>query len=294
MKVFLPTRSAFRKWLPARRRDSHKGDFGHALIVAGSRGMRGAGRLAVLGALRSGAGWVTWAAPEGERGAGARGPWEAMTLPLPESKGAVAARAVRTVLSYARDRRVTALGLGPGLSVTKETTRFVLDAIAKAPLPLVIDADALNALASRGPVPHRAPWVMTPHAGEAARLLKTSTAAVQRDRSGAAGGLAGKFGAVVVLKGAGTLVTDGRVLFKNASGNPGMASGGMGDVLTGMIAALIGQVKASSPEEACFRAAVLGVRLHGRAGDRAAEELGPAGLLATDLALRIPAARKDL
>jgi NAD(P)H-hydrate epimerase len=161
--------------------------------------------------------------------------------------------------------------------------------------PVVADADALNALAAaKRPSRRKAPWVITPHPGEAARLLKVSTAVVQKDRRAAVRALAAKFGAVAVLKGAKTLVDDGRSMVENKTGNPGMATGGMGDVLTGLIAALIGQVRGATAAERCFRAAALAVRLHGRAGDLAARDLGPVGITASDLLTRLPRAFQEL
>lgn len=283
-----------RRWLPARLKDGHKGDFGHVMVAAGSRGMMGAARLCALGALRGGAGLVTAAAPAEERFFLARGPWEAMTLPLPSRGGAFSAGALRPFLAHARARSASAVVAGPGLSQAPGAGRFLAGLWKSLALPLVADADALNLLAA-GRFPHRAgPLVLTPHPGEAARLLKTSTAKVQSDRPAAARALAERFNAVVVLKGAGTLVTDGRALYRNPTGHPGMATGGMGDVLAGLIGALIAQVRSANPLEACLRAASVGVWVHGRAGERAARELGPVGIVASDAALRLPAALKEI
>jgi hydroxyethylthiazole kinase-like uncharacterized protein yjeF len=280
----------FRGWLPRRRRDAHKGDAGHVLLAAGSRGMMGAARLCAWGALRGGVGLVTLALPGSERGGP---PWEALTLPLPSAKGAFSAGAAKPFLKFASARAVGAVVAGPGFSRAPGAATFFLRAWRSFPGPLVADADALNALAGR-PSRRKGPAVLTPHPGEAARLLRTSVARVQADRPAAARALAEKFGAVAVLKGAGTVVTDGRFFYRNGTGNPGMASGGMGDVLAGLLGALIPQVSADSPEERCLRAAVLAVWMHGRAGDLAARDLGPAGLAASDVAARIPRVFKEL
>jgi NAD(P)H-hydrate epimerase len=233
------------------------------------------------------------AVPESEYGTAV--PWEVMTLPLLSTDGVFSARAVQGVLDFVRARRVSAVAVGPGLSTKPGAARFALTLLESLTVPVVADADALNALSSSGLRPRRkAPWILTPHPGEAGRLLRSTSKAVQADRPAAAAALAARFGAVAVLKGARTIVTDGSTIYENSTGNPGMASGGMGDVLTGMIAALVGQVMASTPREACLRAAVLGVYLHGRAGDLALRELGPVGITASDLANRVPAALKEI
>jgi len=280
-------------WVSPRAGASHKGDFGHVLVAAGSRGMMGAARLAALGALRAGAGLVTMAVPDSEYAIAASGPWEAMTFPLPSADGAFFSGAAPQLADFVSKRGVTAVALGPGLSGAAGAAQFALDVLDIVVVPVVADADALNALAASGKVPARkAHWILTPHPGEAARLLGIPAADVQKNRLAAAKELARRLGAVVVLKGQGTVVTDGNKSFVNTTGNPGMASGGMGDVLTGVAAAMIAQV---GPEtDACLRAAAAGAWLHGRAGDLAARERGPVGFLASDLAGFIPAALKEL
>jgi hydroxyethylthiazole kinase-like uncharacterized protein yjeF len=255
--------------------------------------MMGAGRLAVLGALRGGAGLVTWGVPSSEYAvAAAGGPWEAMTLPLPSSAGSIGSSALKTVLNFLAARGVTAVVAGPGFSTHPSTRDFSRRLAAEVGVPLVLDADGLNALS--GGVSRRAPWIITPHPGEAARLLKTTAASVQRERLSAARSLSEIFGAVALLKGAGTLVVRGRTVFKNRPGHPAMATGGMGDVLAGLIGALIPQVRARDAVEACLRAAVLGAWIHGRAGEKAAGELGPQGLTASELAGRMPSVFKEI
>lgn len=257
------TPAAAGAWLPPRRPCAHKGDFGHVLVVGGDHGMAGAARLAGEAALRCGAGLASLATRE-EHAA-------AISAARPElmCHGIADAVSLKPLL-----RRATVLAIGPGLG-QGTWGRQLLGAALASRLPLVLDADALNLLAAE-PL-HRDDWVLTPHPGEAARLLGRATPEIQADRLAAARALQRKYGGVVVLKGAGTLVVDsaGDASLCHA-GNPGMASGGMGDVLTGVIAALLAQGQAG--DEAARR----GVCLHAAAADRAATA-GQRGLLASDL-----------
>lgn len=280
----------FRSWLPPRSSETHKNDFGHVLVIGGSRGMMGAPRLAAVGALRGGAGLVTLGVPESLEPIAAVGPWEAMTLPLSERSAGLSDGAVSTVRSFLKARRVTCVALGPGLSGRKETVGFVRGYLRSVDVPTVLDADGLNALAILGPSPMEAPLILTPHPGEMARLLGTSTESVQKDRRSAVQEAARRYKSVVVLKGHGTVISDGDKIWKNATGNPGMATGGMGDVLGGLIAALYAQIDATDVPERLWRSAVLGVHLHGLAGDLACKETGPVPLLAGDLVARLPTA----
>ncbi len=249
--------------LGTRARDAHKGAFGHVLVIGGNAGMAGAAGLAADAALRCGAGKVSVAVAPGmgARIAGARP--AAMVHE-------VADRAALAPLLA----RATVVAIGPGLG-TDEWARAMLDAAVTCPKPLIVDADALNLMA--GDAIRRADWIITPHPGEAARLLDCAAADVQHDRFGSVRALAVAYGAVAILKGAATLVAsdDGVVQVCNA-GNPGMAAGGMGDVLTGVIAALRAQGL-----DACDAAAA-GVQLHAEAGDIAALD-GERGLLPGDL-----------
>ena len=172
---------------------------------------------------------------------GNRWPWEAMTLPLPDRRGALTPRAAQPARAFLRRRRATSVVLGPGLSMAPSAARFVEKFLAVVDVPVVLDADGLNAVAAGAWPARRPPLVLTPHAGEMARLLGVTTAVVEKDRRGAARAAARRFGAVVVLKGWGTVVTDGKVDFVAGVGNPGLATGGTGDVLAGVIGALIGQ-----------------------------------------------------
>jgi len=264
--------------LPARPSDSNKGSFGRVLIVAGSRGMSGAAVLCASGALRGGAGLVRLAVPEGILTIVAACNPCYTTAPLQQDEhGRLASAALPELLELVRNNSVAALG--PGLGQSAELGDMIAFILEQTETPLVLDADALNVLVGRlGALrKHRGPVVLTPHPGEFARLLGCDIAAVQTQRQEMAAEFAQKHGVSVVLKGRGTVVTDGRRVFVNTTGNPGMASGGTGDVLCGLIAALLGQKLEP------FAAAQLGVHLHGRAGDLAREQLGEASLIATDL-----------
>jgi NAD(P)H-hydrate epimerase len=276
--------------LSQRPHDSHKGRFGHLLILAGSRGMVGAALLAARGALRAGAGLVTVALPESQAPPCLDGLPEAMILPLPEtSRGTPAEGAIEVLLEQIPGKQ--AMVIGPGLSRHKSTARLVREIITHVKLPLVIDADGLNALADNPSIllESTSDIVATPHPGELGRLLGLGAAQIQEQRIEVARNFSKKYGLLVVLKGARTVVASpsGHVSINN-TGNPGMAAGGMGDVLTGAIGSLIAQ--GHSPREA----AVLGVYLHGRAGDIAGTETGPWGYLAAEVADRIPSALASL
>jgi NAD(P)H-hydrate epimerase len=280
------------RFLPRRPREAHKGSLGHLLIVAGSVGKGGAAVLVARGALRSGLGLVTVACPAAVRAEVAVQQAEVMTEPLPdEPGGALAAAAAVPALALARLR--DALAIGPGLGTGPSTGSAVRALLSRRDCPAVLDADGLNVCAGQdGPAAEMRsplPLVLTPHPGEAARLRGTTAAKIQADRLGHARGLAEATGAVVLLKGWRTVVAapDGRAAF-NASGNPGMATAGTGDVLTGVIGALLARGLPA------FDAARLGAFVHGDAGDRAAAEMGEEGLIASDLLARLPAAFRSL
>jgi hydroxyethylthiazole kinase-like uncharacterized protein yjeF len=275
--------------LPARPASAHKGSFGHALLVAGAVGKVGAAVLAARASVASGAGLTTVALPVELHGALAEACPEAMTLPLPSSEGALALAALDALEAAAAERSVVAVG--PGLGRARETEELVRRFVSSCPQPLVLDADGLNAfegrldeLARRG-----APTILTPHPGELARLLGVDAAAIQADRLAAAREAARRADAVVVLKGRGTLVAqpDGECWI-NGTGNPGMASGGSGDVLTGVVAARLAQGDAPT------FAACLSVHLHGRAGDIALERTGGPAVSASDLVAALGAAYAEL
>jgi NAD(P)H-hydrate epimerase len=285
----LPEPEDIRALLPPRPSDAHKGRYGHLLVVAGAVGKTGAAVLACRGALRAGTGLVTCACPASQQPVVAAHLVEAMTDPLPETGAqSLSLKAVERVLELAS--RMDALAVGPGVGLEPETQEAVRRLLLAAERPVVVDADALTALAGRlGELREaRGPRLLTPHPGEAARLLACPVAEVQADRLGSARRLAEASGAWIALKGAGTVVTgpDGRAAL-NPTGNPGMASGGMGDVLTGISGGLLAQ---GLEPGAALRGAVY---LHGLAGDVAAER-GPVGLLAGDVAEAVPEALRRL
>ena len=269
-----------------RRADAHKGDFGHLMIAAGSYGKAGAAVMAARGALRSGAGLVTVAAPNSLVPGIQQQVVESMCFPAAESiDGTIGAGADEELLRVSET--MSACALGPGLSTHQETVQVVRNLVKRITVPTVIDADGLNALVGSLDIltSAKAPLVLTPHPGEMGRLLGITTAEVQNNRLGIAADFAKQYTVTLVLKGAGTVVAnpDGEA-FVNSSGNPGMATGGTGDVLTGMIGALLAQGYTAT------QAACLGVYLHGLAGDLAAGEKGEMGMIAGDVIEKIPAA----
>ncbi len=251
--------------MPARNKAAHKGDFGHVLVIGGNHGMGGAVRLAAEAAARVGAGLVSVATQAAHVAAFIAARPEVMChgVALNENLAPLLARA-------------TVLLLGAGLGQDAWAQHLYAQTLA-SDLPKIIDADALNLLA-KNPV-HQHNWILTPHPGEAARLLGCSTQAIQADRQAAAQQLQKRYGGIIVLKGAGTLVqgVESDSAHICTAGNPGMASGGMGDVLGGVIAGLLAQ--GLSLEEA----AKTGVLIHALAADRAAAKAGERGLLALDL-----------
>ncbi|TYP53303.1 NAD(P)H-hydrate dehydratase [Thermosediminibacter litoriperuensis] len=259
--------------------DAHKGDFGRVFIIAGSKGMTGAAVLAGLGAARCGAGLVTLGVPEGLNDILEVKVTEVMTLPLPQTPaGSLSIKALEPALEFAR--KCDAVAMGPGLSRHEETAEFVKKFVTESPVPVVIDADGLNALSEYPGMlkKAKAPVVITPHPGEMARLLSITAGEVQENRWDAVREACDRFGCTVVLKGARTLVASpDHPVSINPTGNPGMATGGSGDVLTGMIAAL------AARGLKCHEAAAAGVYLHGLAGDLAAREKGEIPLIAGDI-----------
>jgi NAD(P)H-hydrate epimerase len=276
--------------LPRRDPDAHKGTYGHVLVLAGSPGKTGAAAMCSLSALRVGAGLATLGLPESLNGAMEAKLTEVMTEPLPETKdGTVALAAWAKILALIEGKR--ALAVGPGLSTHPETSELVREIVGTVKVPVVVDADGINALAGKIETLAKAaaPLILTPHPGELARLLGIGREEVIHDRIAIAQKVATSFRVHLVLKGGRTLVVDpeGRVAI-NMTGNPGMATGGTGDVLSGMIAGLVAQ--GVNPG----LAARAGVHLHGVAGDLAAEAIGQEAMLASDLMARIPDAIRRL
>jgi len=294
------TPGMIREWLPRRRADAHKGDYGHVLIVAGSRGMAGAGVLAAHGALRGGSGLVTLAVPKSLwKIAAEKLRPEAMVLPLPETGSRTLwPGSVESVVRFLERRKVSAMAMGPGLSLEPSARAFAKRLIDRAGrlrlLGLVLDADGFLALAPGKRLKNSgAPIAVTPHPGEMARFLGIPTSAVQSSRVQTSMKFAKLNGVVCVLKGSGTIVTDGKTAYRNPTGNPGMATGGSGDVLAGLIAALIPQVR-PGPEGGILRAAAAGAYLHGLAGDLARDAKTEIAMVAGDVAEMIPLALQTL
>ena len=270
--------------LPRRPADGHKGLYGTVLVVAGGRGTAGAAALTGVAALRSGAGLVRVACPAEVQPTVAGFEPAYMTYPLEnDADGLVRFEPARGVLERFLEG-ADVLAVGPGLGQSDDVRSLVRWLVESAGVPTVLDADALNALVGQPEAwGHlRRPVVLTPHPGEFARLTGRSIAEVQADREAHAVALAQADNLVVVLKGAHTVVTDGARVFVNTTGNPGMATGGSGDVLTGVIAALIGQ------RLPAFEAAQLGVYAHGLAGDIARDQGGEVGMTADDLVEALP------
>jgi hydroxyethylthiazole kinase-like uncharacterized protein yjeF len=270
--------------LAARPADSHKGMFGHVLLVGGSRGMAGAMGLAGMGALRSGAGLVTIATADICQPVVAAFEPSYMTVPLPaDEQGRISKEAHRRIAEVAA--KCTSVGCGPGMQQTPDLNYLVGRMYLEFPQPMVLDADALNALATQPDLfpRHAGPRIMTPHPGEFARLVGIPRLE-PAERADRAKDLAIRGGIIVVLKGHRTIVTNGRDLYENTTGNAGMATGGCGDVLTGIITALAGEGLAP------FDAAQLGVYVHGLAGDLAGAALGQTSMIASDLLQYLPQA----
>lgn len=264
--------------LPDRQILAHKGNFGRILLLCGSRGYTGAAYLAAMGALRTGAGLTYLGVPESIYAIEAMKLNEPIVFPLPDDDGKLAVSAAEEIKGLLP--KMDAVLIGPGLGQSKGTLAALKVVLRDFQGAVVVDADGINLLAQhkyllRG---RTAPTVLTPHEGEFARIA----GGVATDRQTAAEQLALELGAVVVLKGHGTIITDGTVTYRNPTGNPGMAVGGSGDVLAGMVVSLLGQ--GIDPVEA----AAAGVWLHGAAGDVCAEKLGQYAMLPTDILEELP------
>ena len=280
--------------IPLRERYSHKGHYGHVLIVAGSRGKTGAARMAARACLRTGAGLVTVGVPESLAGVFQSCFTEEMTLLLPDKgNGTLASAAAHAIIDFAHNT-AHVLAIGPGTGVSINTTKIMQEIISESSCPVVIDADGINALKGKTKILRHAkvPLILTPHVGEMERLLHDSgmkISDIEKDRINASLSFAGETNTYLVLKGVPTVIAtpDGRA-FINSTGNPGMASAGTGDVLSGMISGFLGQSR--NPLHAC----ILGVYLQGLAGDMAASEKGEHSLIASDIIDSIPAAFHSL
>ena len=263
--------------LPDRETDAHKGDFGKILLLCGSRGFTGAAYLAAMGALRSGAGLVFLGVPESIYAIEAVKLNEAIVFPLPDKGGKLSKDAIPEILE--RLPKMDAVLVGPGLGQNTGVFDVVKTVLDRADCPVVLDADGINVVAAHRDIlrGRTAPTILTPHAGEFARL-----GGAAGDRQAAAEKMAQDLKCTVLLKGHNTVITDGVSTYINPTGNPGMAVGGSGDVLAGIIAGLLGQ--GIAPQEA----AACGAWLHGAAGDLCAAETGQYGMLPTDMVAVLP------
>lgn len=270
-----------------RRTDTHKGDYGHVFVLAGSAGLTGAAYLTSQAALLSGSGLVTLGIPKNLNAIMARKLVEVMTKPLPETRAqTLGQKAFPEIKKFSKN--IDVLAIGPGLSQHKETQALIRKVVSAIDKPMVIDADGLNALAGHLNIllttkNQELATIMTPHPGEMARLIGKTVKFVQKDRKKVAKDFVKKYNVTLVLKGHHTVVASPhKKIYINKTGNPGMASGGVGDVLTGIIASFVGQGLSS------FDAARIGVYVHGLTGDLAAKEKGQLSLTATVLLNKLP------
>lgn len=269
--------------LPPRKKNAHKGSCGKAFIVAGSRGMMGAAYLTTESTLRSGTGLVTLATPESEQRVAATKLTCAMTYPLPAtSTGSISFEASDAIVDITRECQ--AVAVGPGMSQHPYTQQLVCDVLPRLNIPVVVDADALNALQTNSDVLQKrnAATIITPHPGEFSRLVDKPISEIVENAKEIATQFAQQNNCVVVLKVAPAIVVSSDSYYENSTGNPGMATGGSGDVLTGVITALLAQGFAA------FSAAQLGVYLHGMAGDLCKEYIGEYGMIASDILQFLP------
>jgi ADP-dependent NAD(P)H-hydrate dehydratase / NAD(P)H-hydrate epimerase len=294
LQLHVITPHLFASVLAPRQLDSNKGLYGHVLVIGGSLGKAGAAAMAGMAALRAGAGLSTVATPKSVLPTVAGFHPEFMTEPLPETEsGTIASQAQDRIVELLKGISLPTLAIGPGISHVPETSKFVRSLFARLQErlpPTVIDADGLNAFhghtdALKGKPPRS--LVITPHPGEMARLAGCTTSEVQRDRLGIARKFAREHNMIVVLKGYRTVVTRGQDAWINMTGNPGMATGGTGDILTGMVSGLVAQF----PGAVLF-AVLAAVHLHGLAGDVARENKGELSLVATDLLDALPEAMR--
>ncbi|MFB3895650.1 MAG: NAD(P)H-hydrate dehydratase [bacterium] len=284
------TASEMKSILPFRKPDTHKNNFGHVLVLAGSVGFTGAATLTSISALRAGAGLVTLGIPKSLCDIMESKLTEVMKLPLPETEQrSLALKAEQPIMEFAK--KATVLAIGPGLSLNEETKQLVRKIVIQSTLPMVIDADGITAISDDLSVLQqaKAPVILTPHPGEMARLLHSISKMVQSNRIELARRFAQDYNVILVLKGARTVIAEptGQV-YINSTGNPGMASAGVGDVLTGLIAGFLSQKV--SP----LNSALLGVYLHGLAGDLAAEQLTQYSLIASDILAYLPQSFRNI
>ena len=269
--------TTIRALLPVRKRDTHKGDYGKILLLCGSRGFTGAAALAAMGALRTGAGLVYLAVPESIYAIEAVKLTEPVVLPLPDEDGMLCAASTPQIARLLP--KMDAVLFGSGSGIGRGTEEVLLYLLKNAECPLILDADGITLAAKHKDIlrGRKLPTILTPHDGEFARLAPPDLPRVEQTMD-----LAKELGVILLRKGHRTLITDGAVCYENHTGNPGMATGGSGDVLAGVILSLVGQGVAP------LEAAAVGAWLHGAAGDRAAQRLGEYGMLPGDMVDELP------
>lgn len=278
MKIQALTHENVLSVLPDRKPDSHKGNYGRILLLCGSVGYTGAAALAAMGALRSGAGLVFLGVPESIYAIEAVKLMEAIVFPLPEEDGKLSRKAVPEILE--RLENMDAVLIGPGLGQSEDTFLVTKAVLEEAVCPVILDADGINVLTGHMDIlrDRHYPTILTPHAGEFGRICGQ----IVPDRVSCAAAFARENGCVLLLKGHETVITDGEECYVNHTGNPGMAVGGSGDVLAGIIASLVGQ--GVEP----LKAAACGAWLHGASGDICAKEIGQYGMLPSDMLEVLP------
>ena len=278
MDVFEYNQRGILSLLPDRNPDSYKGDYGKVLLLCGSRGYTGAAYFAAMGALRSGAGLVFLGVPESIYAIEAVKLNEPVVFPLPDRDGKLSEASIPEILDHLS--RMDAVLIGPGLGQSPDTLEVVRFVLEKAQCPVVVDADGINVLSAHKDIVRgrKYPTVLTPHDGEFTRL----GGILKEDRMESAAELARDLGCIVLLKGHRTCITDGKTGYRNTTGNPGMAVGGSGDVLSGILVSLLGQGLAPLEAAACA------AWLHGAAGDLCAEEMGQYGMLPSDMLCALP------
>ncbi|MBI2876514.1 MAG: NAD(P)H-hydrate dehydratase, partial [Candidatus Tectomicrobia bacterium] len=290
LRLNLVTPQEIRRYLRPRNPEANKGHFGHVLVVAGSVGKTGAAAMASYSALRAGAGLVSLALPQSLSGTMETTYPEVMTLPLPETAEGTIDLAARDLVAELLPR-MKVLVIGPGLTTHSRTAEFLREVLKETRVPTVVDADGLNGLADHLSLLQEtsAPLILTPHPGEMSRLNGIPIAAIQQDRIEVAQRFAREHGVILVLKGARTVIAnpEGRV-YLNPTGNPGMATGGTGDILAGMIGGLVAQ------GWGLLEGVLAAVYLHGLAGDLAVQRTGEICLVATDLLDSLPAAIRQV
>ena len=288
----------WKKVLLKRNPDTHKFDFGHVFITGGSPGLTGAVCLSANSALRIGAGVVTAGIAKQLNNILEVKLTEVMSYPLDSHTGLLGSKSADSALSFIKQRKVSVIAVGCGLSQTKSAGRYVSKLLEGTDIPMVIDADAINVLSNNPETIKKSgsPIIMTPHPGEFSRLINKPVKYINSNRKNLAQDFAARYNLILVLKGNRTVVTDGKKIFENKTGNPGMATAGCGDVLTGIISGLVAQISKygniSAKNKVLFESARLGVILHGLAADLAVRHTTQSFLIAQDIIDYLPKAIK--